>query len=275
LFFQRRTYALLAACALLLSTAPHLARASTADDKVILDKTDPAHPELHMKSSPEKKGPTTATYISDNLTVNFHSEDAAQVDWPKIWPQNGKANALIDDKGNWQFTGSFPAQPEMKNSNKVTITFVLSGTNKNGIGQAVAMTDEFVVTKNGGSFSKTGHDQVVQDLWPVVVTGHTHDWLTHTHRSRPRNRRRRPRHRRTAAAAAAGAAVATASRARSAASSRAASPASRRNAEIKRPVARRAWPAVSVSLRINGQRPDTDRARLARTHMKSTQTQGR
>jgi hypothetical protein len=164
----------------MLAAVPRLAHASFTDI-IELDPKDPTHHTVNAKSTPKKSGPTTATYIHDDLTVNFTSPDVAQIDWPKIWPQNGKVNALIDDKGNWQFTGQFPGQPQLAHPNHVTITFVLSGTNKNGVGQAVAMTDEFVVDKNGGSFTKTGHDQVVEDLWPVVVAGHTHQWLTHTH----------------------------------------------------------------------------------------------
>jgi hypothetical protein len=94
-----------------------------------------------------------------------------------IWPINGQMNVLIDFKGNWAFSGGFPAQKM-----PVPCDVALGMALKSSLGEVMGFTAHGTVPASGRpwSFSKQGHSAIVEDLWKHVVKGHDFhgDWYT-------------------------------------------------------------------------------------------------
>ena len=94
-----------------------------------------------------------------------------------ILPINGQMNVLIDFKGNWAFSGGFPAQKM-----PVPCDVALGMALKSSLGEVLGFTAHGTVPASGRpwSFSKQGHSAIVEDLWKHVVKGHDFhgDWYT-------------------------------------------------------------------------------------------------
>jgi hypothetical protein len=176
---KRRELGILAASSLLLTALPFAAYADNDDITTPKDKGKDHH-EVHVSGKKHHSGRVTADFLQYNWKFGFHSKSIAQNDWKYDFPENGQASILIDYKGNWQFTGSFPSQSLVRPC-RVTVGVGL----KSSLGKIMAFTKTLTVTNNGASWSKQGHDQIVEDLWKEVVKGHEWQWSAHTHQEQP------------------------------------------------------------------------------------------
>lgn len=176
----RREFGLLAASSLVLTALPITAYADPDDTVTPVDK-DKKHHEVHTGGSKHHAGATTADHLSYDWKFGFHSKNIAQNDWKFEFPENGQASVLIDYKGNWQYSGSFPAQPSLVLPCRVTVGIGL----KSSLGKILAVTKTFTVTRAGANWSKQGHDAIVGDLWKDVVKGHDWKWAAHTRQEVP------------------------------------------------------------------------------------------
>jgi hypothetical protein len=170
----RRDFGLWVASAAVLTALPRIALADPDDDVKPADKG--GHHEMHNSGSKHHDGPTTADHLMHSWSFGFRSKAIAQNDWKFEFPEHGQASILIDFKGNWQFTGAFPAQPSLIQPCRTTIGVGL----RSSLGKVLAVTKTLTITRNGGSWSKQGHDQIVEDLWKDVVKGHDWKWSAHT-----------------------------------------------------------------------------------------------
>jgi hypothetical protein len=159
----RREFGLLAASSLVLTALPITAYADPDDTVTPVDK-DKKHHGVHTGGSKHHAGATTADHLSYDWKFGFHSKNIAQNDWKFEFPENGQASVLIDYKGNWQYSGSFPAQPSLVLPCRVTVGIGL----KSSLGKILAVT-------------KT----IVGDLWKDVVKGHDWKWAAHTRQEVP------------------------------------------------------------------------------------------
>jgi hypothetical protein len=170
----RRELGLWTASALVLSALPLDAHADPDDVVTPVDK-DKDHHEMHASGSKHHAGPTTVDHLEHDWKFGFQSKSIAQDAWKYHFPENGQASFLIDYKGNWQFSGSFPSQ-SVAFPCRVTVGIGL----RSSLGKILAVTKTLTVTQGGGSWSKQGHDQIVEDLWKDVVKGHDWKWSAHT-----------------------------------------------------------------------------------------------
>jgi hypothetical protein len=175
----RREFGLFAATSLVLTAMPFNAFADPDDDVTPADK-DKDHHEVHASGSKHHSGATTVDHLQTDWKFGFHSKNIAQNDWKYDFPENGQANLLLDYKGNWQFTGSFPNQ-SVPIPCRVTVGVGL----KSSLGKILAVTKTLTVTRAGGSWSKQGHDQIVGDLWKDIVKGYDWKWAAHTRHEIP------------------------------------------------------------------------------------------
>lgn len=176
----RREFGLWTASTLVLTALPLNAFADPDDNVSNVDK-DKDHHEVHASGSKHHDGPTTADHLQHDWKFGFRSKAVAQNDWKNDFPENGQASILIDYKGNWMFSGSFPAGPLLMPC-RVTVGIGL----KNSLGKILSVTKTLTVTRDGGSWNKQGHDQIVEDLWKDVVKGHDWKWSAHTRHEVPK-----------------------------------------------------------------------------------------
>ncbi len=176
----RRDLGLWVGSSLVLTALPRIAMADPDDDVKTVDKGKGKH-EVHASGSKHHGDATTADHLMHNWSFGFHSKAIAQNDWKFDFPENGQASILIDYKGNWQFNGAFPAQPSLALPCRVTVGVGL----RSSLGKILAVTKTLTVTRSGGSWSKKGHDQIVEDLWKDVVKGHDWKWSAHTRQEIP------------------------------------------------------------------------------------------
>ncbi len=176
----RRDFALWAGSSLVVTAVPIPAWADSDDTTTPVDKGGGKH-EIHTSSSKHHDGPTTADHLVHEWKFGFHSDAIAKDDWKYFFPGGGQASILIDYKGNWLYSGSFPAQPHIQLPCRVTVGVGL----KSSLGNILGVTKTLTVTRDGGSWSKQGHQQIVQDLWKDVVKGHEWKWAAHTRQEVP------------------------------------------------------------------------------------------
>jgi hypothetical protein len=174
---DRRKFGLFAISSLLVTALPPIVVFADGDDSTSHDSKDGKHHELHTSGSKHHEGPSNIQYIQKSWSFSFKSPDIAQVDWAQNFPQGGTANVLIDYKGNWQFAGSFAPNPKQLYPADVTVGFGM----KTSFGQIFAVVKTLSTDHNGASWSKTGHNAIVGDLWAQVVKGYDWKWSAHTH----------------------------------------------------------------------------------------------
>jgi hypothetical protein len=173
MLIQRRKFGILAASSLLAGGLPFSAFADP-DDKVSHDDKGEGHRELHIHSEKHKAGATTAQFLQHDWNIDFHSDKVAEDDWKYDFPEHGQASALIDYKGNWQFSGSFPSQP-LHQHVRLTVGIGL----KTSLGKIFGLRKTLTIFHDGGQWSKQGNDAVVGDLWKDVTKGHEWAWSAH------------------------------------------------------------------------------------------------
>jgi hypothetical protein len=159
---RRGEFGLMAASSLLCTALPRFALADPDDDV----RADGKH-GLRASGKKHWVGATTATFLEHAWNFSFGSDTIAEKTWKYVYPQHGQASILIDYKGYWQYQGSFPAQ-KLTSPCEVTVGVGV----KSSIDQIIAFTKTLTVSTNGASWSKHGHDQIVEDLWKSVVKGH-------------------------------------------------------------------------------------------------------
>lgn len=184
---QRRTLGLWAGSTLLASALPLVAVADD-DDKIEVNHQPEGAREVAIKSQKHKSGPTTAQFLKYDWHIDFKSDKVAEIDWKDDFPEHGKASILIDDKGNWQFNGSFAPQP-LKHKCRVTVGV---GLKSSGLGKILAATHTLTLDHDGGSWNKSGHDAIVGDLWRDAIKGHEWVWSAHYRQERPHEPPPRP-----------------------------------------------------------------------------------
>lgn len=183
MIIRRREFGLLAATSLFITALPMPVFAESDDEVKVKDKGNGEH-EIHISGRKHKSKPPTSDHIEENWnSIDFGSDAVAQDKWRKDFPQHGQASILIDDKGNWQISGSFPAQ-HMKYPSRVTVGF---GLKSGGLGKVLAITKTFTVKNDGANFSKDGHDAIVGDLWKDIVSnGYEWKWAAHCRTEKPK-----------------------------------------------------------------------------------------
>jgi hypothetical protein len=179
MIIKRRTLGLWAGSSLLLN-AVSLSAFADPEDTVTKDDKGEGHREVHIHGKKQHAGATTAQFLQHGWTIDFKSKAVAEDDWKRDFPEHGQASVLIDYKGNWQYSGSFPSQP-LNTPCRVTVGIGLKGS----LGKIMAFSHTMTVFHDGASWSKTGHDQIVEDLWKDVVKGHEWAWAAHFRQERP------------------------------------------------------------------------------------------
>ena len=183
---RRREFGLWAASAIGLAVIPRVAFADSGDTSSPSGGKDDdgKHRGTDTKSSVHNEGATTAQSISHNWTFNFSSDEIAEDHWAEHWPQGGTAQFLIDYKGNWLMSASFPPQPKLKYDNESTVGVGIKAAALDN--QIVAFVHRLKVTKDGGSFQHQGHDPIIADLWKSVVKGHKWHSSEHSFELKPK-----------------------------------------------------------------------------------------
>jgi hypothetical protein len=170
MLIPRRTLGLQSAALLLVGAMPQLARAD-AGDVIAPNNALEGHRQLRVNTQKHTAGKVTTDHIKYDWSIDFSVKDVAKADWKYDFPQNGQASVLIDDKGNWQFSGSFPKDP-LKQPCEVNVAITL----KSKAGKVYAFSHAMNIFHDGASWSKSGHDQVVQDLWNDILGGYGWVW---------------------------------------------------------------------------------------------------
>jgi hypothetical protein len=153
-------------------------------------------PEITVES--EEKGKMkaqgkTRAHIKRAVTTEYLSDGMDDIGWGQYsvrepngytaLPRDGQMSALIDYKGNWEFSGSFPRQ-QMRYPCATAVGLGL----KSSLGKVIA----FVANGNvpamgdGWNFSKQGNSPIVADLWKEVVKGHEFHGHWYTQQVAPR-----------------------------------------------------------------------------------------
>jgi len=153
-------------------------------------------PEIKVES--EEKGKMkaygkTRAHIKKAVTTEYLSDGIDDIGWGRNsvrdqngytpLPRDGQMSALIDFKGNWEFSGSFPRQ-QMYYPCATAVGLGL----KSSLGKVIAFVANGTVpaTGEGWSFSKQGNSPIVADLWKEVVKGHEFHGHWNTQQVTPR-----------------------------------------------------------------------------------------
>jgi hypothetical protein len=153
------------------------------DPDIVVDDTVKGSIKSKATDKTHKKGPTTANYLSDGIgKINCNRKlkkgerekyDGTELpEGETILPKDGQMGVLIDYKGNWVFSASFPPQKMPANCD-VAVGLGL----KSSVGQVIAFRAHAQLRGSGDNpsawnYQKQGHAAIVEDLWKNVVKGH-------------------------------------------------------------------------------------------------------
>jgi hypothetical protein len=166
---KRGEFGRVAGSSLLLAAMPSLVLADPGDSFSEHDGKHGRH-HHHTDGPRHHRAAPTKQFIQCNWKLDFRSDAIPEDQWSFNFPRHGQANLLIDYKGNWQYAGSFGKQTTHYPS-KVTIGVALKTLHT-----VIAFTKTFLVTSDGGNFSKQGRDPIVGDLWKDVLKGWDFKW---------------------------------------------------------------------------------------------------
>jgi hypothetical protein len=181
IIIERRRLGFWAGSALIASAFMPLRALADDGDNVSVNNQPEGSREVAIKSTKHKEGPPTADFLKYDWHIDFQSDKVAEVDWKDDFPEHGHANILLDNKGNWQFQGSFPHQP-LKHKCRVTVGV---GLKSPALGKVLAAVHTMTLDHDGASWDKSGHDAIVGDLWKDTVKGHEWVWSAHFRQERP------------------------------------------------------------------------------------------